>query len=49
MPLSLLVAWTGAQTPERISVTPGTTRTGSYDMNAAFMLLQVHGWYIHAV
>jgi hypothetical protein len=27
----------------------GTTRTGSYDMNAAFMLLQVHGWDIHAV
>src|SRR6266496_6703380 len=28
---------------------PGTTRTRSYDMVAAFMLLQVHGWGIHAV
>jgi len=27
----------------------GTTRTMSYDMNAAFMLLQEHGWDIHAV
>src|SRR5215470_15204563 len=27
----------------------GTTRTGPYDMNAAFMLLQEHGWDIHAV
>src|SRR5215470_9860437 len=27
----------------------GTTRTGPYDMNAAFMLLQVHGWDSHAV
>jgi len=27
----------------------GPTRTGSYDMNGAFMLLQVHGWDIHAV
>jgi len=27
----------------------GTTRTRSYDMDAAFMLFQVHGWDIHAV
>jgi hypothetical protein len=27
----------------------GTTRTRPYDMAAAFMLFQVHGWGIHAV
>jgi len=45
----LLAAWTAAQTPERYLRHSGTTRTGPYDMNAAFMLLQVHGWDIHAV
>src|SRR5215475_14669948 len=49
MPLSLLVAWTAAQTPERTSVTPAPRAPGRNDMNAAFMLLQVHGWDIHAV
>jgi len=27
----------------------GTTRIGPNDMNAAFMLFQMHGWGIHAV
>jgi hypothetical protein len=49
MPLRLLVAWTAAQTSEQYVRHSGTTRTGPYDMNAAFMLLQVHGWDIHAV
>jgi len=37
------------QTSERHLRHYGTTRTMSYDMNAAFMLLQLHGWDIHAV
>src|SRR5262249_45355689 len=44
-----VAAWTAAQTPERASVTPAPRAPGRNDMNAAFMLLQVHGWDIHAV
>jgi hypothetical protein len=49
IPLRLLVAWTAVQAPERTFVTPAPRVPGSYDMAAAFMLFQVHGWDIHAV
>jgi hypothetical protein len=45
----LLVAWTAVQAPEQTFVTPAPRVPGSYDMAAAFMLFQVHGWDIHAV
>ena len=36
--------------PWPTAVTPGTGAVvPSYDVDAAFMLLQVHGWDIHAV